>query len=149
MKTQIDFIYFDDDKNPERAGAKPWPHYRWEIEINGVSFEYKTGTGHATPHLNKAGHWNKKPDRKTVICTATDSWAHVPEIDDVLECLISDMRAGGETFPDFCGNFGYSEDSRQALEIYLSCQATGAKLRRALGPEFRQEIERIDAKNSA
>jgi hypothetical protein len=59
-----------------------------------------------------------------------------PDLHGVLYSLLSDAAAGNETFPDFCANYGYDEDSRKALEIYLKCQAIGADLRRVLGSDY-------------
>lgn len=59
-----------------------------------------------------------------------------PDLHGVLYSLLSDAAAGTETFPDFCANYGYDEDSRKALEIYLKCQTIGADLRRVLGTDY-------------
>ena len=36
-------------------------------------------------------------------------------------CMIDDAIAGLDSFEDFCSNFGYDEDSRQAERIYKAC----------------------------
>lgn len=59
-----------------------------------------------------------------------------PDLHGVLYSLLSDAAAGNETFPDFCANYVYDEDSRKALETYLKCQAIGADLRRVLGSDY-------------
>lgn len=114
MKTTITFIAKINDKS--------WPHFKWNIDINGEQFEYKTGIGHVK---------NNKPT--------------IPEIDHVLACLFSDAQCGQSTFPDFCADFGYDTDSRKALETYLACQQSCVKLRKALGSEFDSEQKRIEA----
>lgn len=60
----------------------------------------------------------------------------IPKIDDILNCLFLDSQAGTETFEDFCLNFGYSNDSIQALDTYKACQENHFKLLRALGSQI-------------
>ncbi len=52
-----------------------------------------------------------------------------PKLDCVLECLSSDASCALESFNDFCGNMGYSVDSRSAHKMYLACQLTGRQLK--------------------
>ena len=80
---------------------------KWIITISNEVFEYYTGIGHRK---------HNKPVR--------------PELGDVLHSLILDASACDESFEDWCMNFGYDTDSRKALEIYLSCQNIGTKLRK-------------------
>lgn len=37
-------------------------------------------------------------------------------------CFVSDALTGCNTFSDFCGEFGYDEDSRNAYRIYTACK---------------------------
>lgn len=37
-------------------------------------------------------------------------------------CFVSDALSGYNTFSDFCGEFGYDEDSRSAYRIYTACK---------------------------
>lgn len=36
--------------------------------------------------------------------------------------FVSDSLSGCDTFSDFCGEFGYDEDSRNAYRIYTACK---------------------------
>jgi len=130
-----------------RNESKEWAHYKWHVMINGVSFDYKTGLGHATGKVNLFGKrlWTK-PAIKTI--SLEKEWVHVPEIDQVLECLFSDSQAGSESFNDFCDNFGYSNDSLKALDTYRECMDINKKLRLALGNDFNSERQRIEAKSA-
>lgn len=56
-------------------------------------------------------------------------WKNAPSEADVLECLKLDVECGSMSFVDFCDNFGYSDDSLSALDIYRACQDTAKKLR--------------------
>ena len=45
-------------------------------------------------------------------------------------CLLSDSCAGNETFENFCGDFGYDQDSRTAERIHKQCISSLAKFNR-------------------
>lgn len=92
---------------------------QWLVNINGQKFDYYTGIGH-----RKKGRPQK------------------PELDAVLYALVLDAGASEERFDDWCANFGYDPDSRKALETYLQCQETAAKLRKA-GINIAAECERL------
>lgn len=47
-----------------------------------------------------------------------------------LYCFLSDGLSGQESFSDFCGNFGYDEDSRTAERIHKECVKSLDKLGR-------------------
>lgn len=97
--------------------------YQWLFNINGSEFEYFTGLGHS--YKTRLGTLKPK----------------VPKIRDVLYALAIDANCASESFKDFCSEFGYSEDSRKALETYLKCQDNGFKLRRCLKSD--NAIQRI------
>lgn len=59
-----------------------------------------------------------------------------PDAEGCLECLLSDAQGGEQSFHDFCGEFGYDEDSRKAEELHKACQATAKAMRRLLGADF-------------
>lgn len=141
MKFEIDYLGFE-------ANAA-WPAHRWTVKINGASFEYRTGAGHATPFFRDTfpgARRNARPTDRPVIADADrQAWVDVPKADDVLACLLDDARAGSESFDDFASNYGVSSDSLKALDTYRACMDTAARLRKALGPEYGAETQRIDA----
>jgi len=51
---------------------------------------------------------------------------------NAFECLISDAISGNqnETFEEFCQEFGYDEDSRQAEKTYKECKKSYDKIKR-------------------
>jgi hypothetical protein len=132
----------------KREIGQEWAHFAWLVEINGETFEYRTGLGHATSRHNKLGMaYHKKPvtlQGKEVIALPNE-WVHVPSADDVLHCLFSDADAGAYSFDDFCDNLGYSNDSLKALDTYRACMESSKKLRKALGKEYGAESARIAA----
>lgn len=107
-----------------------WTHDEWRVMFRhkGKEFvtEYRTGTGHRT---------KDKFGREKAVA---------PKAADVLHSLCLDARLGQDTFPEFCANLGYDEDSRKALASYLECQEIGSKLR-LLGHALLQEISDIVA----
>lgn len=61
-------------------------------------------------------------------------YAVPPTQASVLYSLLSDADCGDNTFSDFCSEFGYDEDSRKALEIYLACQENSKQLKEVFTP---------------
>ncbi len=59
-----------------------------------------------------------------------------PTAAGVLECLLSDASSADESFPDWCGNYGYDDDSREAYRTYRQVQRQTAKLRELLGADY-------------
>lgn len=141
MKTEIKFISYIEDSE--------WNHFSWTVKINGFSFQYKTGIGHRTDFKKKAYPFvsNKKPAKSANVSEA-ECWAHIPEIDDVLESLFMDASSGNESFNEFCANCDYSTDSIKAFEVYRACMKNESKLRKALGKEYDFERNRIAERNS-
>ena len=64
-----------------------------------------------------------------------------PKIPDVLECLQGDCQSAEYSFEDFCGEFGYDQDSRKAFKIYKACGKIKGKLHKFLGSDFYRFIE--------
>lgn len=90
--------------------------FRFRASIGEFEFNYFTGLGHAR-NEKAVKHFNAEPIPKT------------PSESDFLECLYSDADAGSMTFSEFCDNFGYSNDSISALNIYRECEETARKIR--------------------
>jgi hypothetical protein len=103
-------------------GVKEWPKnsFKWHVELNGISFDYFTGTGLVKPNGSPLS----------------------PNVDDVLHSLIMDSETSSDTFEDWCSNFGYDTYSRTALNTYLSCQENAVKLRKT-GIDIEKERERL------
>ena len=70
--------------------------------------------------------------------TGFDFWASIANPDlssryDVLNafrCFVDDALCGDMTFHDFCMEFGYDEDSRQAERTWKACKKSAEKLTR-------------------
>lgn len=85
------------------------------------NFDYFTGLG-----LRKKTRFESKPVTPTAA--------------DVLYCLTSEYDALSTSFPDWCADFGYDEDSRKAFKIYEACQEGAKKLRDVFGHALIQQI---------
>ena len=96
-----------------------WKHYAFQVAFqppskNPVFFGWRSGTGNIL----------KARDGKTVLGPKK------PNPAEVLGRVCADYQsAAHESFPDWCANFGYEEDSRKVYRIYEECQAIGPKLR--------------------
>ncbi len=73
------------------------------------------------------------------------SWALSRAVIDpcgVIYSLLSDTQAGQESFSDFCGNFGYDEDSRKAESTWNACRENGRKFMAVVG-DLLPELEKL------
>lgn len=63
--------------------------------------------------------------------------------------FVSDAMAGAESFHDFCSDFGYNEDSRNAEHVYKACKRSHASFIRVSGLDnsdmydFANELQEI------
>lgn len=98
----------------------PWSEdasvYGFICILGGEIFNYYMGIGHAV--VKNKGHYMER----TIAPTPCEA--------DLLYSLIADDTQG-ESFPDWCDNYGYDTVSRKALDIYLTCQDNTRKLRKA------------------
>ena len=87
---------------------------------------------------NWNNHWVSVTNAKTGKRTGFDFWASImrPQLSsryDVLNafrCFVDDAISGDMTFHEFCGEFGYDEDSRTAEKTWKSCKKAKEKLTR-------------------
>ena len=49
---------------------------------------------------------------------------------DAFECYVSEAISGTSGFGEFCGEFGYDEDSRKAHETWRACVKAKKSLKR-------------------
>jgi hypothetical protein len=89
----------------------------WTVKLQ---FEKRQMT---IPFFMGYGHNGKEPNLKTV-----------------LHSLVTDYHAGKESFNDFCGNFGYDEDSRNAERTWNACKAIALKMENLFG----EKLEKIE-----
>ncbi len=100
-----------------------WECDEWRVKIGKWETSYYTGTGHRK-QLNR--FMESKPQ--------------APKAADVLHSLIMDSEADSMSFRDWCDNFGYSDDSLNALETYRKCCTTAQKLQATFKPQTLQAL---------
>jgi len=61
-----------------------------------------------------------------------------PKADEVLDCLLSDASSAGQTFEDWCGDYGYDTDSRRAYATWEAVEQQTARLKAFLGAQYEQ-----------
>jgi hypothetical protein len=61
----------------------------------------------------------------------------------VLYSLFNDASASDYNFSDWCDEFGYSDDSIKALNMYKACLETATALRKYFSPDQRKAIQSI------
>ena len=97
-----------------------WPHYQWLFTLTkhktaGVYFDFKTGLGLV--------HKPRTAQGRTLAESPTP-----PTIADLFYSLTLDNYAGGLNFADFCAEYGYSDDSIKAANIFKAIKQNSDKL---------------------
>ena len=110
---------------------------------------------------NKAATWGdkKNPNYHNNLVKVThnkksfsfDFWGSImnPEISNDQEnvfafyCALSDGISAKDSFENFCGEFGYDEDSRTAERIYKACEKTLKKVERVFSCDLYDLINEI------
>jgi hypothetical protein len=68
-----------------------------------------------------------------------------PELDEVLDCLISDANSvRWENFEGFAANMGYDSDSRKAEKIYKACERSAKRLEKFLGDAYEEALDDVE-----
>lgn len=159
------------EKKGERGWAHI--RYTVTLARNGKAFwsgPYKLGTGHVKwpsepelmvgkylrPFMGKdealRAVWAKRGNRRLIAedeAKAAAGLAYVqkvaPTLDSVLGSLLSDgsCHFDGERFEDWCSNYGYSDDSIKAKDIFDTCEAIGKDLRRAFSLAEIEELREL------
>lgn len=119
-----------------------WQCDQWHVTISSKagfhSFDYFTGLGLRTRTYSGYGrkwdsmrkkHYDDKPKK--------------PKVADVLHSLILDASAANENFHDWCANYGYSDDSIKAMNIYKSCLETAQALRKHFSPDTLRAVREL------
>jgi hypothetical protein len=95
----------------ENVDADGWAHNEWFISLEYESrfavFFYYTGLAIAEPTFN-----------------------------DVIYSLRSDTYSGDMLFKEWCGEYGYDDDSIKALDVYDKCRANYRKLKDLFGDDY-------------
>lgn len=81
------------------------------------------------------------------VCAIIANAAKVaPDVGEVLGCVARDAEAMHQTFPDWCAEYGYDDDSRKAEAVYNACLEGGRKLRAFLTPDTIAKLAELSAR---
>ena len=96
-----------------------WSCDQWSVQFDSKDGIYRTDyfTGIGLRKTNK-NSWDKTP--KPV----------KPTIKNVMYSMLIDSEASDMAFDDWCEEFGYSDDSISALNIYKKCLDTARSIRK-------------------
>ena len=126
-----------------------WKCDHWSVRISGQdghwTTDYYTGLGlretvRGIRAMNAPGNWFELKTSEWVTTKPVK-----PKVIDVLHSLFMDATAADYNFDDWCANYGYSNDSIKALNLYKQCLDTATRLRKYFTKEQRQAIEAIIA----
>lgn len=112
---------------------------------------------------NKAAQWDTKAkiatnynNHKVTVTNnkksfSFDFWGSIvnPEISNdqenvfALHCALSDGLSAKDSFENFCSEFGYDEDSRNAERIYRACEKSLKKIERVFDCDLYDLINEI------
>lgn len=124
-----------------------WVCDKWAVTFAGKGgnkqeFEYRTGIGMRQCVARRSYEWSNYSSVQRKRWVKENERPVSPFAGAVLYCLLSDMLCANDTFEDWCGNLGYDTDSRKALQVYLSCQENGTKLRKVFNNDLLKQIEK-------
>ena len=130
------------DKGHDKGG---WECDAWRVTFSrgksAFSCPYYTGIGHRAIPEHARAIYNTSSrqlyDRRVMEQAAKPV---LPRAASVLYALLRDAEAADMSFPDFCGELGYDEDSRKAFATYMQCCDTARELRAVF---TRTERERL------
>jgi hypothetical protein len=110
------------DSNPNMPNSNNMNHYKVTIKrkfkLNGNHLDSRYGFRQMTLNFSQGyGIFGE------------------PTLESVLNCLISDSNCG-ETFQEFCDNFGYDNDSRKAEKTFNTILKQTSKLKKLLDNNF-------------
>lgn len=129
-----------------RVDDAEWPHFEWRVTLTREGktrvLPYKMGLGHVTTKCGKRVETHRRHVHRP--CDHARCQGELkptpPDLYDVLTSLKADDTQG-ETFEDWCGNYGYDTDSRKAMDTYLACQTSTTESRKFFGLDWPKIVE--------
>ena len=110
-----------------------WDCDQWRVEI---TYKNARGSGFWTTDYFTGLGLRHKPKQAWL-----DARPVKPTIASVLHSLFLDASAADYNFADWCDEYGYSDDSIKALNIYKQCLDVAAHLRKAFDADTRSAIQ--------
>lgn len=131
--------------DPPFGDGKPWEHDSWEVVFSragkaSLRLPFKTGIGlrkaSNLARLQFAGSPKAAFDRRQLEVSAAPVAPHAADV--LYSVVMDDTR--GESFRNWCANYGYDDDSRRALNIYETCQRQTDDANAFFGRELFEQI---------
>ena len=159
VTVEYTFIPFDQSRNCKDPAASwwkepNWPSLNWRVvvKVHGkpvLITDYSAGIGHIPGYRPTYGKGMTVYDASVLAETIKTGYVplhrkpHVakpgrvpaPSREDAMYSLLSDGTPDFDalTFADWCADYGYDTDSREAEKTYNQCREHGAALRGAIG----------------
>lgn len=116
------------------------------VNKNNVKIENEwTSNNPNMDNKTRMNHWKTtlRMGRKqmTIIFSQGIAITENPKQKDVLYCLQSDSSCADYSFDDFCNEFGYDNDSRQAERTHKAIIRQTKKLRQFMGDKYNEFID--------
>lgn len=126
-----------------------WEHFEWRVTLtrDGKTrvLPYRMGLGHVQTKCGKpiqSFRFRQMPCEH-VRCYNAGDQPTPPDLYSVLTSLKANATHG-ETFDDWCRDFGYDTDSRKAMATYLACQNSEVESRRFFGADWARLLDDED-----
>lgn len=144
----------------ESKDGRDWAHYACEVVYRDATsgkelarLPYKMGTGlidwkavctdwkttsaeaqNFIQHMQRGSSRLTAETQSRAVGYALSAFAKAVKPAEVLASYARDAQdASGQSFEEWCANYGSDTDSRKALETYLACQAGESKVRAVIG----------------
>lgn len=125
-----------------------------------ASFDFYTGIGHRISHSKKIAYklstsqiesvkelrdllGKDRLDNTVFKLKNNVDYAVSPTQASVLYCLLLDASGAEQNFSDWCGDFGYDNDSISAFKVYQACCDTLEKMRKIFSNSQRSELSEL------
>jgi hypothetical protein len=96
----------------EKASQGKGTHNRFSVTVQNKT----TGIRRSFQFTDSANNWELGKDTLTA-----------DDLKGTLACLMSDASSGNMNFEEFCSEFGYDTDSRNAYAVYNDCKKQADK----------------------
>lgn len=162
LSIRAQFVPFSESRN--KKGKQPSLNWRITVQHNGLALfvcDYSAGSAHCPAHNNKR-RWSPV-ERRDAIALECEKGRAVqlfmaslsmpkygeaiePNARDVISSLLRDCDAiDFRSFEDWCAEYGFDADSREARKTYDECIARAVALRAAVGSAMFDKLREANA----
>lgn len=134
-----------------------WACDAWRVSLSTYPQGFGQSDTHPKRHVMETDYYTglglrKAPPKPSIPykpgTIAHEEWMkaakpQAPSAADVLHSLLLDAEAAGDSFGDWCANFGYNTDSIKALNTYMACAKIGEELRKIMSPALRKRLSEL------